>query len=225
VDCLEFLFFSLEEFFFKEIVVSLALRSPPGRRRADFSRFLPASNRPKNQNLAPLGRHFAPLVHHLGANMSENARKNEIFEPTLPKVSRKMPQSTLPTTPKVQKTYKTMTFFEVFCYPVHVPKSLQNGPKTAPRLPKLSSNWPSWRHLGSTWRYHSPAWAQLAANLAHLALIFAPTSRKVSSKSHPKSQETPQDPPRPCQTTIFLDFRPLQATIFIDFLSLQASFF
>ena len=59
---------------------------------------------PPNAHLAPLGCHLAHLIHYLGANMSENAPKNPIFEATLPKISSKMPQASLPTTPKLQKT-------------------------------------------------------------------------------------------------------------------------
>ena len=89
-----------------------------------------------------------------------------------------------------------------------MPKSPKNAPETTPRPPKFSWDWPSWRHLGLTWRYHGPSWAQLAANFAHLAPIFAPTSVEISRKSRHEPQEALQDPPRPCQTSIFLDFRP-----------------
>ena len=91
-----------------------------------------------NAHLAPLGRHLAHLIQHLGANMSKNAPKNLIFEPTSPKTSPKMPQSSLPTTPKLKKNYKNLWFFKVFRYPAHVPKSPKNAPKTTPRPPKLS---------------------------------------------------------------------------------------
>ena len=93
---------------------------------------------PSNAHLAPLGRHLAHLIHHLGANMSKNAPKNLIFKPTSPKTSSKMPQSSLPTTPKLKKSYKNLRFFKVFRYPAHVPKSPKNAPKTTPRPPKLS---------------------------------------------------------------------------------------
>ena len=96
---------------------------------------------PSNAHLAPLGRHLAHLIQHLGANMSKNAPKNLIFKPTSPKTSPKMPQSSLPTTPKLKKTYKNLRFLKVFRYPAHVPKSQKkNVPKTIPKPPKLSCN-------------------------------------------------------------------------------------
>ena len=93
---------------------------------------------PSNAHLAPLGRHLVHLFHHLDANMSKNASRHR------PKIifwvdsSPKMPQSSLPTTPKPQKTLKNLRFFKVFRYPAHVPKSQKNAPKTIPRPPKLS---------------------------------------------------------------------------------------
>ena len=93
---------------------------------------------PPNAHLAPLGCHLAHLIHNLGANMSENAPKNPIFEATLPEISPKMSQSSLPTTPKLSKTCANLRFFKVFRYPAHVPKSPKNAFKTIPKPPKLS---------------------------------------------------------------------------------------
>ena len=51
-----------------------------------------------------LGRHLVPLARHLIANMSENVPKNTIVESASSKTAPKMPQTPLPSLPKVQKT-------------------------------------------------------------------------------------------------------------------------
>ena len=116
----------------------LKAQSPIARSNGNSLRGSGGQYSPPNAHLARLGCHLAHLIHYLGANMSENAPKNPIFEPTLPKISPKMPQSSLPTIPKLSKTYKNLRFFNVFRYPAHVPKSPKNAPKTTPRPPKLS---------------------------------------------------------------------------------------
>ena len=55
------------------------------------------------RHVGPLGRHLVPFVRHLGANMSENVLENAIVEPTSSKTAPKMPQTPLPSLPKVQK--------------------------------------------------------------------------------------------------------------------------
>ena len=98
------------------------------------------------RHVGPLGRHLVPLARHLLANMSENVAKNEIVEPTSSKIAPKMPQTPLPSLPKVQKTYKNLRFFNVFRFPAHLLRSSKNAPRTLPEAPKLSSKCPSWRY-------------------------------------------------------------------------------
>ena len=69
-------------------------------------------------------------------------------------------------------------------------KFTKNAPRKPPKAPKLSPTW-------SSWRYHGPSWTQVAANLAHLGLSFAPTLPKISTTSRQKLQEAPPDLPRP----------------------------
>ena len=51
--------------------------------------------------LGALGRYLAPLVRHLGANMSKHSQQNASVELTSPTTAPKMPQPRLPSTPKV----------------------------------------------------------------------------------------------------------------------------
>ena len=78
-------------------------------------------------------------------------------------------------------------------------------------LPKPLQDLPSRAetgHLGAILAQLGAIMAHLGRNLASTSPIFPPTSAEISGKSHHKSQEAPQDRPRSCQNTIFLDFRP-----------------
>ena len=76
------------------------------------------------RHVGPLGRHLVPLARHLIANMSENVPKSS-------KTAPKMPQTPLPSLPKVQKTKENLMFFNVFRLPAHLLKSSKNAPRTA----------------------------------------------------------------------------------------------
>ena len=90
------------------------------------------------RHVGPLGRHLVPLARHLIANMSENVPKSS-------KTAPKMPQTPLPSLPKVQKNKENLMFFNVFHSPAMVPKSIKNAPRTASEAPKLSPKWQSCR--------------------------------------------------------------------------------
>ena len=58
------------------------------------------------RHVGPLGRHLVPLARHLIANMSENVPKSS-------KTAPKMPQTPLPSLPKLQNTNENQRFFNV----------------------------------------------------------------------------------------------------------------
>ena len=80
--------------------------------RASFSLML-AHLGALGRHLGPLGRHLVPLARHLIANMSENVPKSS-------KTAPKMPQTPLPSLPKVQKNKENSKFFNVFRLPAHI---------------------------------------------------------------------------------------------------------
>ena len=117
----------------------------------------------------------------------------------MPEVS----QTCFPRAFELQKTYKNLRFFNVFCNPAHVAKSSLNAPRGTPKPRKLSSksqSWhyhcPSWRLRGSTWHHNGPSSAHLAANFAHLARILAPISAEAAAKSRHNPRQPPQEPPK-----------------------------
>ena len=83
---------------------SLRAQTPIARINRNYLRGSGAQVSHPCAHLAPLGRHLAHLIQYLGANMSENAPKNVIFEPTLPKIFSKILQSSLRTTSILQRT-------------------------------------------------------------------------------------------------------------------------
>ena len=75
------------------------------------------------RHVGPLGRHLVPLARHLLANMSENVPKSS-------KTVSKMPQTPLPSLPKVQKESENQRFSNVFSFPAHLVKSMKKAPRT-----------------------------------------------------------------------------------------------
>ena len=119
------------------------------------------------RHVGPLGRHLVPLARHLIANMSENVPKSS-------KTAPKMPQTPLPSLPKVPKTKENRRFFNVFRFPTHLLKSSKNAPRTAPEAPKLSSKCPSCRYHAPSWHFHDPSWGH-PARISRPSPLMTPT--------------------------------------------------
>ena len=164
-------------------------------------------------HLGPSCRHLAPAVRPLVANMSKKLPKNITLEPTSSKTAPKMPQTPLPSLPKVQKNKENLRFFNVFRFPTHFLKSLKNASRTAPDAPKLTSKCPScryhapsYRHHGPSWRHHGPSRTRLDAILDPTSIILRHLRLNFARSSDQSAPKIPRTAPRAPETLSASDF-------------------
>ena len=95
-----------------------------------------------------------------------------------------MPQTPLPSLPKVQKTSENLKFFNVCRFPAHLLKSSKNVPRSF--------------HVEFKMHILAPSWpiSALSAILPLLFAILSPTYPKNFRKSQPSSQHRRRQPPR-----------------------------
>ena len=128
--------------------------------RASFSLML-AHLGALGRHVGPLGRHLVPLARHFVANISKQLQKNTSLEPTSSKTAPKMPQTYLPSLPKVEKTYKNIGFS--MCSLSHpspkiLEKCSQNCPRSSQVELKLSILALSCSILALSWPLFAPSW-------------------------------------------------------------------
>ena len=122
--------------------------------RASFSLML-AHLGALGRHVGPLGRHLVPLARHLIANMSENVLKSS-------KTAPKMPQTPLPSLPKVQKDKETHKFFKGFSLARPSLKIIKKCSQNCPRSSQVELEMPilalSCRTLALSWPLLAPSW-------------------------------------------------------------------
>ena len=107
------------------------------------------------------------------------------MEPTSPETVPKMPQPPLPSTQRMQKTYKNYMFLYGFCYPDHMLNRHQNDAKSHQKSLKLAILGSNVTHVSAnlalSWHIWPPTWPQLN-----------PSWRQVGMTSPILGQSSPQ---------------------------------